>query len=120
WNSWGNGLDNQRYQSAAGTSLTLENIDQLELAWAFGLEGASAARAQPSVIGNVMLMGSPTGTVYAFDIRSGCLYWSFPASSEVRTAVTVAHSATLDRDLAVFADVANRVYVLDAVTGERL
>ncbi|MDT8429227.1 MAG: PQQ-binding-like beta-propeller repeat protein [Pseudomonadales bacterium] len=120
WNGWGNGLNNQRYQSSAGTAITLDNIDQLELAWAFGLEGASAARAQPSVVGSVMLMGSPSGTVYALDIDSGCLHWSFPAASEVRTAVTVAYSATQDRHLAVFADTGNRVYVLDARSGERL
>jgi polyvinyl alcohol dehydrogenase (cytochrome) len=120
WNGWGNGLNNQRFQSAAGTNITLENIDQLELAWAFGLENATAVRAQPSIIGDVMLVGSTSGTIYAFDIATGCTYWTFPANTEVRTSVTVTHSEALDRTLAVFADMDNRLYVVDALTGNKL
>ena len=120
WNGWGNGYNNQRFQSAAGTNISLENVDQLELAWSFGLENSSVARAQPTVLGELMLMGSTSGMVYAFNIETGCAYWTFPAISEVRTSVTVAYSEQLDKHLAVFADMSNRLYVLDAMTGERI
>jgi glucose dehydrogenase len=63
WNGWGNDYNNQRFQSSAGTNISIENVDQLELAWAFGLENSSVSRAQPTVLGNLMLMGSPSGMV---------------------------------------------------------
>ncbi len=120
WNGWGNGPANLRFQPASGTNINLQNIDELELVWAFGLEGATAVRSQPSVLGSLMLAGSPSGVVYAFDIQSGCTFWTYPATTEVRTSVTVAFSETLNKQLAVFADVSNRLYVLDAMTGEKL
>ena len=76
WNGWGNGLSNERYQSAEGTAINASNIDQLELAWVMGLENSTAARAQPTVINNTVFMGSPSGSVYAMDIASGCAYWN--------------------------------------------
>lgn len=120
WNGWGNGDANLRYQPADATNIKRDNIDQLELVWAFGHEEATAARAQPSILGDVMLMGSGSGTVYAMDLESGCAYWTFAATTEVRTAVTAVHSQKLDRTVVVFADLSNRLFVLDAVTGEEL
>src|SRR5690606_31473649 len=67
WNGWGNGLSNPRYQSSAGTHVNAGNIANMELAWALGLDNASVARAQPSVISDVVFMGSTTCTVYALD-----------------------------------------------------
>lgn len=120
WNGWGGDTANSRHQSAAGTAIHSGNLNRLELAWAFGHEGASTARAQPTVINGTMLMGSSSGRVYAMDMETGCNYWSFPASTEVRAAVSVAFSPELDRYLAVVADMSNRLYVLDARTGEHL
>lgn len=118
WNGWGNGNSNPRYQSAQGTSITADNIGSLELVWAFGLDNASVARAQPSVISDVMFMGSTTGTVYAMDIASGCAYWTYDAPQEVRAAVTVSWSDQLDAPVAVVADVSNHLHILNATSGE--
>lgn len=120
WNGWGGEPGNSRHQPASGTAIHARNLDQLELVWAFGHEGASTARAQPTVINGTMLMGSSTGMVHALDMATGCSYWSFPALTEVRASVPVAFSPALDRYLAVVADMNNRLYVLDARTGERL
>ncbi|MEX1198334.1 MAG: PQQ-binding-like beta-propeller repeat protein [Pseudohongiellaceae bacterium] len=120
WSAWGNDAGNSRHQSAEGTRINAGNLDQLELAWAFGVEGANAVRAQPVVISGTMFMGSPSGTVYAMDLESGCAYWTFPAITGVRAAIPVVYSEALDRHLAVVADGSNRLYVLDARDGERL
>ena len=120
WNGWGNGLSNERYQSAEGTAINAGNIDQLELAWVIGLENSTAARAQPTVINNTVFMGSPSGSVYAMDIASGCAYWNIAVPGEVRAAVTVAYSQELDRYLAVIAENTNHIYVVDANTGENV
>lgn len=120
WNGWGNGASNPRFQSAQGTRISADNIADLELVWAFGFENASAARAQPSVINDVIFMGSTTGTVYAMDIASGCAYWSYEAPQEVRSGVTISWSDHHDTHVAVLADASNQLHVLDANNGELL
>lgn len=120
WNGWGNGPQNARHQGAEGTAINASNIGNLELAWAFGFEDSSNARAQPVVMNGVLFMGSNSGTVYAMDLASGCAYWTFLATTEVRGSLSVAHSAALNKNLLVGADASNRVFVLDAMTGERL
>lgn len=120
WNGWGNGHSNPRYQSQQGTGISLDNIADLELVWAFGLDNASVARAQPSVINDVMFMGSTTGTVYAMDIATGCAYWTYEAGQEVRAAVSVSWSEQRESPVAVIADVSNHLHVVDARSGELL
>lgn len=120
WNGWGNGARNARNQDAAGTAINAANVASLELAWVYGFEDASNARAQPSVVSGVMFMGSNSGTVYAMDLASGCAYWTFLATTEVRGALSVVHSDALDKALVVGADSSNRVFVLDASTGARV
>lgn len=115
WNGWGTDLSGQRYQDGTATSINADNIGQLELAWSIGVEGSSNARGNVSVIDGVMFFGAPSGMVRALDIASGCQYWSYAAIREVRAAPTVAE---LDgQPLIVVADLSNRVYALDALTG---
>ncbi len=120
WNGWGNDLGSQRYQSAAGTSIKRSNIDEREFAWSFGVEGASAARAQPAIIDGVVIMGSPSGQVYALSLETGCHYWTYPAISEVRAAPTVVKATAIDKTVVIIADQSNRVYALDVQTGLKI
>ena len=120
WNGWGNGLSNPRYQDSTGTRITAENISELELLWAYGHDNASSARAQQSVIGDVMFMGSPSGEVRAMDLATGCSYWSYTAPREVRTAITIAKAGGIESPVAVFADTANTLFVVNARTGEAI
>ncbi len=120
WNGWGNNVNSQRFQSAAGTRISGDNLADLEVAWAIGVEGASASRSQPAIVDGVMVYGSPSGQVYALDLESGCHYWTYAAISEVRAAPTVVHSAELNKDLVVIADQSNRVYALDMSNGEKI
>lgn len=120
WNGWANGERSARHQPASGTSINAGNIGSLQLAWAFGMEESSSARAQATIVDGVMFMGSSTGNVYALDLATGCSHWTFLATTEVRGAVSVVHSDALDKTLVVAADNSNRVFVLDALTGEKL
>jgi polyvinyl alcohol dehydrogenase (cytochrome) len=63
-----------------------------------------------------VFVGSHDGTVYAFDLDSGCAKWTFRASAEVRTAVI----ADPDTRRLYFGDVLGRAYALDAMTGHEL
>lgn len=120
WNGWGNNINGQRFQSSAGTRINGNNLDELEVVWAIGVEGASAARAQPAIVDGLVVYGSPSGQVYALDLESGCHHWTYAGISEVRAAPTVVYAEELDKTLVIVADQSNRVYALDVQTGEKL
>lgn len=112
WNGWGNGSANARLQSAGVAGLDARSVGQLELAWAFGFPGAQRARSQPLVTANALYVGSQSGHVYALDPRSGCLFWTYAAGSEVRTAPVLGNGTVY------FVDFEATVHALDPVTGK--
>lgn len=120
WLNWGNGDSSPRHQAAEGTRINAGNVKDLELVWSFGLANATAARAHPVVINDVVIMGSPDGAVYALDIASGCAYWTFQAPQEVRAAVPVAWSDALQTHVGVVADVSNHIHIIDLTDGTPL
>lgn len=113
WNRWGNGTDNRRYQPASLGGLTPENIGNLELKWAFAFPNAARARSQPAVTENAIFTGSQDGRVYALDTHSGCIWWTFDADSEVRSAPTLGKDGNL-----YFGDFNANVYAVNATSGE--
>jgi polyvinyl alcohol dehydrogenase (cytochrome) len=116
WNGWGPDTSNSRYQAAAG--LVPGNVPELELKWAFGIPNAQQSRSQPTVVGGRLFMGSQSGSVYALDAKTGCLYWSFAADEWVRTAISV---GPYPGGYAIFfTDAAAKAYAVDAQTGRLL
>ena len=120
WNRWGNGLDNQRQQSVAAGGITATNVSSLELKWAFAFPGAARARSQPAVTREAIFTGSQSGRVYALDPETGCVWWTFDAESEVRSAPTLGVDANGSIDRLYFGDFNANVYALDAATGKRV
>jgi polyvinyl alcohol dehydrogenase (cytochrome) len=123
WNGWGAGLANSRYQPAPSASLAAEQIPKLKLKWAFGFEGALAARTQPTVVEGLLFTGSERGDVYALDARTGCTYWSYRAQAAVRTAMTVSPYRVpggSTRYALYFGDGRANAYAVDAETGAPL
>jgi polyvinyl alcohol dehydrogenase (cytochrome) len=120
WNGWGVDLANSRYQPAPG--LTLGQIPQLKLKWAFGFPDGSSAYGQPSVVSGRVFVGADTGYVYSLDAKTGCVYWSAPTKAGVRNAMTVAPVTGIPgtRYAVFFGDVKANVYALDARTGKQL
>lgn len=113
WNRWGNGIENRRYQPVAKAGITPANVSTLELKWAFAFPGAARARSQPAVTDKAIFTGSPDGRVYALDRESGCIWWTFDADSEVRSAPTLGENGRL-----YFGDFNANMYVIDAATGK--
>ena len=109
---WGH--DNRRFVPAAVAGLTADQVPQLKLKWAFAYPAAQRARSQPAVGWGAIFVGSQDGTVYALDMETGCMRWSFRASAEVRTAIVA--DPTSKR--LYFGDVLARAYALDAMTGK--
>ena len=111
---WSLTLQGTRFVDAGGTSITRENVADLQVHWVFAYPGASRARSQPVIFGEAVLVGSQDGTVYALDLESGCAHWTFKADIEVRSAIAVNDTG----ERAYFGDIKGQVYAIDPRNGE--
>lgn len=120
WWSWGNSERNTRFQPEPG--LSAAHVADLKLKWAFGLPNSTSVYSQPTVASGRVFIGSDTGYVYSLDARSGCVYWSYPAESAVRSAPMVEpfHGYPKVPYAVYFGDLKANVYALDAQTGKLL
>lgn len=116
---WGH--DNSRFIPESSAGLTREQVSSLKLKWAFEYPGAIRARSQPLIAHGAVYTGSHDGTVYSFDLGTGCVRWTYRASAEVRTAVVGSGEAVGDGPARLyFGDVIARAYAIDAKTGTQL
>jgi polyvinyl alcohol dehydrogenase (cytochrome) len=111
WSGWGADLSNTRFQPSPG--VTAQQVPALKLKWAFGFPNGKSVFGQPAIGGGRLFLGSEDGTVYSLDARTGCIYWTYKASSQVRTAISVDSSLRA----IYFGDVQANAYRLDAATG---
>jgi polyvinyl alcohol dehydrogenase (cytochrome) len=119
WNGWSADLANTHYAPAKIGGLTAQQLPRLTLKWALGLPEATAAWAQPTVVGGRLFVGSQNGTVYSLDARSGCVAWIYEAHGGVRGSIVVGprpgRAGTLN---AYFSDQKGYAYAVDAASGE--
>jgi polyvinyl alcohol dehydrogenase (cytochrome) len=117
WNGWGVDINNSRFQPTAMAGLTPEQVPRLQLKWEFGFPGASAANAQPTIVGGLLFVGGGDRKVYALDAKSGCIRWTFATEAVVRTAISVGPISGTDQFAVFFGDVRASVYAVNATTG---
>lgn len=110
---WGH--DTNRNTTLAEGGIPRDRVAGLKLKWSFVYPGALRARSQPSVGWGAVFTGSQDGTVYAFDLDTGCVKWTFEASAEVRTGIVL---TTDGPPLALFGDILAKFYAVNALTGE--
>lgn len=110
--NWGH--DNSRFIPADLAGISQDEVSDLKLKWAFAYPAALRARSQPAIGWNTIFVGSHDGTVYAFDLETGCVKWSFRAPAEVRTGIVI----NPDTNRLYFGDVHGRVYSMNAKTGD--
>ncbi len=111
---WGH--DNRRFVSADAAGLSGADVAALKLKWAFAFPASVRARSQPAIGWGTLFVGSQDGTVYAFELASGCLKWRTRVSAEVRTAIVL----DPDQRRLYFGDLLGRVHAADAATGRLL
>jgi polyvinyl alcohol dehydrogenase (cytochrome) len=109
---WGH--DTKRFVPTDVAGFTMEDVSNLKLKWAFAYPAALRARSQPAIGWNTIFVGSHDGTVYAFDLETGCTRWTWRAPAEVRTGIVV----DPDTERLYFGDVHGRAYSLNAKTGQ--
>jgi polyvinyl alcohol dehydrogenase (cytochrome) len=117
WNGWGADLGNSRFQPAERARLAPDEVPRLQLKWAFGFPGASAANAQPTVVGGVLFVGGADRKLRALDAKSGCTIWTYATETPVRTAVSFGPLSGTDQFAVYFGDVGANAYALNATTG---
>ena len=114
--SWGFNDKNTRHQEH--TSINTHNVDQLKLAWSFGLPETSTARSQPVITDNTVFVASTSGHVYALDRERGCERWHFRSENPLRTSLTL---GTVKSQPALFVgDQRRGVLAIDAEKGRLL
>ena len=117
---WGITARNTRFTTADIAGFEASDVPNFDLKWAFAYPNATRARSQPVIVGNTVFVGSQDGTIYALDVESGCVRWTFKADSEVRSAIAI--EAAQDGEgghgpYAYFGDFIGQVYALDAGSG---
>ena len=117
WNGWGVDLNNSRFQPAEVARLTPDEVPKLQLKWAVGFPGVSAANAQPTVVGGVLFVGGADRKLHALDAKSGCTIWTYSTEAPVRTAVSFGPISGTDQFAVFFGDVRANTYALNATTG---
>ena len=120
FDGWGLDRDNSHAIPTARAGLTAANVSRLKLKWAFAVPQALDMRSQPAVAGGAIYVGGGDGTLYALDRATGCLRWSYAATSAVRSGVIVAPWRAGDAQaapLVYFGDNFGNAYALDARTG---
>jgi polyvinyl alcohol dehydrogenase (cytochrome) len=103
-------INNSRFQPTAMAGLTPEQVPRLQLKWAFGFTGASAANAQPTIVGGLLFVGGGDRKVYALDAKSGCIRWTFATEAVVLTAISVGPIVGTDQFAVFFGDVRANAY----------
>ena len=117
WLGWGNSLRNDRYQKIELNEFSQPNPELLKLAWTFAVPGADRMRSQPTVGGGVVFVGSQSGSVYALDAKTGCVWWTFNALSEVRGSISIELGKEDLPESLYFGDFQGYIYKLEASTG---
>lgn len=120
-NGWGLDLTNARALRADSAALTVADLPELVLQWAFRFPlWTNKARSQPAVTADTIYVGSQRGWVYALNRHAGCVRWKSRIGAEVRTALTLGEARPQGERLLFFGDFFGRAYALDAATGERV
>ena len=123
WTSWGNGVENSRFQPQEEGKLTAADLPKLKLKWAFGYVNVASARVQPIVAGGRLFVASENRDVYSLDPKTGCTYWSFQAIGGVRSSLSIGPYKGGDGKTGTavfFGDQRANAYALDAQTGKQI
>ena len=114
-------LKNHRHLSAAQAGLRTSDLRELELAWALGFPKATAMRSQAAVVGSTLFLPvADVQRLFAIDISAHpCVQWVYQHETPLRTSAAFGHLRG-GRKVIVFADIASKVHMLDASSGQLL
>ncbi|SVC97071.1 uncharacterized protein METZ01_LOCUS349925, partial [marine metagenome] len=83
WVGWGLNHTNNRNQISS--VINSNNVNKLKFKWAFNIQGYES-RSPPVVLGDLLIIGTNRGFVYALDRETGCSHWSYRAEGKLRNS----------------------------------
>ncbi|MCU0447666.1 MAG: PQQ-binding-like beta-propeller repeat protein [Microscillaceae bacterium] len=111
--TWGMDIQNTRFYNALDLKINAQNVAQLQLKWTFAFPEATRARSQPTIAGNTLFTASQHGVVYAIDVATGCIRWTYQAEDEVRSAMVIGSDKNGQANRLYFSDFRANVYAFD-------
>ncbi len=118
--TFGLGHKNHRYLSQTQAGLSKDDLENLELAWAFAFPNITMMRSQPAIVGSTMFI-TPVDSqqLYALNLDgTPCIKWVYESELPLRSSIT--YGEVEDRGVLVFGDTGARVHAVDAANGQRL
>lgn len=119
WMGFGADLEGTGFQPTERAGLDADDIENLELLWAFGFPNGSQVRTKPTVVGDLAIVADQFGTVFALDAETGCAQWTFEAEAGVRGGVLVGEDSD-GRSIAYVVDARTNAYAVDTESGDVL
>ncbi|HEY0686492.1 MAG TPA: PQQ-binding-like beta-propeller repeat protein [Steroidobacter sp.] len=112
---------NHRQLSASQAGLRTADMRNLELAWAMGFPKATQMRSQPAIVGSTLFLPvADAQRLFAIDISAQpCVQWVYSHETPLRTSAAFGQLPN-GRKVVVFSDIASKVHMLDAATGQLL
>ncbi len=116
WLSWRRTLDGWGFSPLE--SIDRDNVDELRLVWAWGLE-PGVSQTTPMVYGGVMFIANPGNVVQALDAATGDFIWEYRREmEEARRPAAQMRSLAIYEDIVILNTVDAHVVGLDARTGQ--
>lgn len=115
--SWGVEPDNQRFQPALRTSITVTNVGHLKLLWAYGL-ATRTPRSWPLVTEDTIFIGDSGKGLVALDRTTGCSRWVLKHSGQISSAILYRRDGA--RVTLYFTDRTQGVFAVNATNGKLL
>ncbi len=116
--SFGLGEHNNRRETAAQAGLKTADMKKLDLAWVMAFPQTATMRSQPVIVGNTLFIAATDpGKVYALDVATGCVKWTYSSDLTLRSSLAFAEATKTSPALIVLGDAAGRVHAVNAKTG---
>ncbi len=80
WEWLGNSPEMQHHASLS--TINTGNVDDLELAWSVEMPNVDGLVGNPLIKDGVIFQGGPSGTIFANDVRTGKLLWSYEDTAD--------------------------------------
>ena len=113
---WGGNKEGTGYRTMTQAGISLSNVSDLKLAWAFAFPDGTVTRSKPAIVGDWLIIGGQFGDLFAIHRKTGKLGWQFTASAAIRGGITIGNIG--ERMVAFFADFTSNTYAVDVRTGK--
>jgi len=123
WLSYGRNYAEDRFSSL--DQVTKQNVNKLGLAWSVDLGSKRGIEATPIVVDGIMYLSGVWSKVYAINVRSGKIIWTFdpkvpPTYGEKACCDVVNRGVALYKGMVYIGTLDGRLISIDASTGKSM